>query len=563
MQTKKIITKFLLALALTFLIPQLVILYIWEDLSTRTSFLLLLSTLALIGIGSYIIWDIVKSIRGIFKDLGEMSPGAQQETVSGSKDELQVMESSIEVLSKKIVEDMEALQYSAELVEKTKSELNEALLHAENIMDSMGDALIVVGPALKVKRVNQSAKKLLGYREEDLLGRSIDVLFKEIFLSDFSTDALIADKRMCFITREKQEIPVDVSIRPLNDPKGGHRGHVVVARDMRMTLKLVSRLKAANRSLEESLKKRTADIEKIYTDLKAKDTQILQQEKMASLGMLATGIAHEINNPVGYINSNLEMLQDDLERIISYMHLLEQGLSAIAGEPNQDRREQEVAQFKEICSKMEIDRHARESAEIVQESRQGLDRIKQIIHDLKRFSHTGESQEESVDLNQEIQSTLNIVGHELKYKAKIVKDFGCLPLFTCYPHQLNQVFMNLLVNASQAIEERGTITIRTFTQEGSLFITIQDDGPGIPPANLKQIFEPFFTTKAPGKGSGLGLYLSRGLVEKSGGRLSVESTPGEGSTFTIELPLAKAGNGVFEADLMMTLPAPSPSGAAK
>jgi signal transduction histidine kinase len=291
-----------------------------------------------------------------------------------------------------------------------------------------------------------------------------------------------------------------------------------------------------NASLEETVRKRTDIIEKIYDELKMKDAQILQQEKMASIGVLAAGIAHEINNPVGYINSNLEVLQENVRDITSYIKTLE-GLL-----PNQEGKSpQAVAQqVQQIRSELRVDNVFQDIGEIVSESKQGLDRIKRIIIDLKKFSHTDENKMELADLNQEIESTLNIAANELKYKTKVIKELGTIPSIECFPHQLNQVFMNILVNAVQAIEEQGTILIRTSVKDKFIWIIIQDTGGGIAPENLQKIFDPFFTTKAIGKGTGLGLYIAYGIVEKHQGKITVQSEIGKGTTFTIQLPIHPA-----------------------
>ena len=554
MQTKKIVSKFLIALALTFMIPQLVLLYAWEDFPARVSPWLVLFTLCLIGAGLYLMWDIIQSVRLVIRNLQEMTKGERGERLSGQGDELQMMGNSIEILSKKIVEDMEALQHSAENLEKTKAELNEALLYSDNIMNSMGDALIVVDPTLKIKQVNQTVKDLLNYREEALIGRSIHALCESSAKEDFSKVRFVAGKRLMLVTSEGARIPADVNIRPLVDANGVHLGYVVVARDMRRQLAVISRLKGMNRSLEAEIQEKTKAIEKVYKSLKRKDAYLLQQEKMASVGIMATGVAHEINNPLGYIRSNLEMLQGDIDNILSYTHLLEYGLSTLAKEEDRDKRTKEADQIMEVRAKMQIERHFTDAANILKESREGLDRIKQIVDDLKRFSRNDTDHPEKADMNQELQRTLSVVGHELKYKAKIVTAFGSLPLLSCHPCQLNQVFANLLVNAAQAIEGRGRVSIRTFSQEGSIYIVIEDSGPGIPPENLKKVFDPFFTTKPVGKGTGLGLYLSRKIVESHGGTLTVESKPGKGAAFTVRLPLSGVVRAP-QADSTETLPA--------
>lgn len=537
MKSKKIISKCFIALALTFIIPQMVFVYLWEDLSSRLSFLLLACTLFLVGIGCYLIWDIVQSIRSVFKNIEEITADQLNLETAPTEDEFQFMGNSIEIISKKIVENMQELQRSAQVLENTKKELNETLVYVENVMNSMGDALIVIDPHFQIKKFNRAAEELLQYTGSDVLNQPIELVFEEIGQDLFSHEAIVEGKRMTFITKENKKVPVDVNVRPLLDIKGPLLGYVLVARDMRMTLELISRLENMNASLEETVKKRTGIIEKIYDELKMKDAQILQQEKMASIGVLAAGIAHEINNPVGYINSNLEVLQENVRDIVSYVKRLEGVFPDPVQSDQQEQLTKTAQQMKEMRSEMRIEDVFHDMDEIIRESKQGIDRIKRIIVDLKKFSHTDENKMELADINQEIESTLNIVANELKYKAKVVKELGALPSIECFPHQLNQVFMNIMVNAAQAIEAQGSIFIQTSMKDDSIYIIIRDTGAGIRPENLQKIFDPFFTTKAVGKGTGLGLYIAYGIVEKHRGKISVQSEVGKGTAFTIQLPI--------------------------
>ena len=540
MRTKKIITKILVALALTFMIPQLVFLYMWEDLSTRSTLLLFGSTLLLLGIGSYLIWDIAQSIRALFRNIDEITKNELKESLPSSSDELQMVGSSIEIISKRIVENMEDLQRSTALIEKTKKDLNDTLLYLESVMDSMGDALIVIDSEYKIKRINKAGNELLKFHEDYLVGRTIDLLFDQLDENAFFSQDGITGKRMTCITMENEKIPVNVNIQPLIDLIGGRIGHVLVARDLRMTLDLISRLEQANTLLEVTVQKRTYELEQRSKELKMKDDQILQQEKMASIGVLTAGIAQEINTPATHINSRMDLLQENLQNITSYTQLLEYGLSTLKKEDSLERRTFEMNQIKQVQAQMKIEKLFSETEKIIKESRTGLKRIKRITHDLKMFSHSDENKMITTDLNQEIQNTLNIVEHELKQKAEIITNLEFLPPLTCYPQQLNQVFMNLLMNASHAIEKGGVIRIRTYYRDGQIYVTIQDTGTGISPENLQKIFEPFFTTKPVGQGTGLGLYISYGIIERHKGTLSVESLCGKGTTFTIQLPVAPA-----------------------
>lgn len=254
--------------------------------------------------------------------------------------------------------------------------------------------------------------------------------------------------------------------------------------------------------------------------------QLLQSEKLASIGQLAAGVAHEINNPVGYIASNMQVLA---EYSTSLIELVDE-LAAML--PDQNR--------KALFAKYDYDYLKNDVPVLVKQSEEGLTRVIGIISDLKDFSHIEEAEFTLADLHHGLQSTLNIVNNEIKYKAEVIKDFGTLPEIECMPAQLNQVFMNLLVNAAHAIETTGIVNISTGLDGHWVWIAIRDNGKGITPAQLPHIFEPFFTTKPKGQGTGLGLALSQSIVDKHGGRIELETEFGKGSCFTIWLPVRQS-----------------------
>ena len=271
-------------------------------------------------------------------------------------------------------------------------------------------------------------------------------------------------------------------------------------------------------------------VEEKVTELKSAQGQLLQSEKLASIGQLAAGVAHEINNPVGYINSNVGTLEKyiaELFKVLDAYQQLEDTLSDKAVLENVLTVKKEV----------ELDYLKQDISELISESQEGVTRVKQIVQDLKDFSHVDEAEWQWVDIHKGINSTLNVAHNEIKYKAEVVKEYGSLPKIECIPSQLNQVFMNLVVNAAHAIEERGVITIKSGFTDESIWVSVTDTGVGIPTEVQKRIFEPFYTTKAVGKGTGLGLSLSYGIIEKHHGEIIVDSTPGKGTTFKVVLPI--------------------------
>ncbi len=265
-------------------------------------------------------------------------------------------------------------------------------------------------------------------------------------------------------------------------------------------------------------------------ELQSTQNQLLQSEKLASIGQLAAGVAHEINNPVGYVNSNIGTLKkyiDDIFRVLDKYSELEDNI----------KDNEFLAPVNEIKREVELGYLRDDIVDLVGESQEGLIRVKQIVQDLKDFSHVDEAEWQWVDLHAGIDSTLNVAHNEIKYKAEVVKDYGDIPQVECMPSQLNQVFMNLFVNAAHAIEEMGSITVKTGTKDDEVFVAVTDTGKGMDEETRKRIFEPFFTTKPVGTGTGLGLSLSFGIIEKHHGRIELESEVGKGATFTIWLPI--------------------------
>jgi signal transduction histidine kinase len=308
------------------------------------------------------------------------------------------------------------------------------------------------------------------------------------------------------------------------------------------SLELMSQeLNEANAQLRDELKQhQLAEIllhqekeEQLELIQKLEETQnqLMQSDKLASIGQLAAGVAHEINNPIGYVYSNLGTLNKYVHDIFIMLDNYERAEGGIA--------DKEVrAQLQEFKKKLDLTFLKEDVPALLNESKDGITRVKTIVQSLKDFAHANAADSwQFADLHNGLDSTLNIVNNEIKYKATVVKHYGNIPEIECLPTQLNQVFMNLLVNASHAIETRGTITLQTGQQEGEVWVEIIDTGNGISPDNLQKIFDPFFTTKAIGKGTGLGLSVSYGIILKHHGRIEVQSEVGKGSTFKVWLPI--------------------------
>ncbi|MFA5242733.1 MAG: ATP-binding protein [Sulfuricella sp.] len=289
-----------------------------------------------------------------------------------------------------------------------------------------------------------------------------------------------------------------------------------------------------NIQLQLDQQRRIAELQASNQKLEEAQGQLLQAEKMASIGQLAAGVAHEINNPVGYVASNISALGRYVNDLLSLLDAYEQLDGTLSGDAP------ELLALRALKEKVNLTYLREDLHDLLAESKEGLERVKKIVLDLKTFSHVDQSEWQITDLHQGLESTLNIVWNELKYKAEVVKEYGNLPEIECLPSQLNQVFMNLMVNAAHAIENHGTITLRTGQAGEQVWVEVADSGKGIAPEHLNRIFDPFFTTKPVGKGTGLGLSLSYGIVKKHHGQIEVDSTPGQGTTFRVWLPLRQA-----------------------
>jgi len=282
-------------------------------------------------------------------------------------------------------------------------------------------------------------------------------------------------------------------------------------------------LEAMNQGLEQKVKKQAA--------------MIVQSEKMATVGLLAAGVAHEINNPISFINSNLSILKkycEEISRLYDCFKPVEAFLVSL-GDPQADALMESVAKVK---NQGRIELIFEDIGELVDESLEGVDRVKTIVRDLRTFSRMDDAQAGWADLNGTIEAALKMIKNEVKYSIEVKTAFSPLPEIRCYPQKLAQVFINLLVNAVQAIEERGTVSILTEADaDRQVRIVISDTGCGISKEHMSILFDPFFTTKPVGKGTGLGLSIVYEIVKSHGGSIDVESRVGEGTRFTILLPM--------------------------
>ena len=294
------------------------------------------------------------------------------------------------------------------------------------------------------------------------------------------------------------------------------------------------------RGLEQQLVAQNQSLAQAYEKLKDSQAALVQSEKMASLGQMVAGVAHEINTPLGYVQNNLEMARDAYGRIAElngaydalFVMMQSPGASEVAIGEHFARLQQMREEFAEVYPRESMDG-------LYSDSLYGMQQISEIVVNLKNFSRLDHAAVDNVDLNECVISALTIGKNVIKHKAEVVRDFGVLPKVSCSPSQINQVFLNLVTNAAQAIEGRGRILIKTLADEQYVHVVVRDSGKGIPQEDLARIFDPFFTTKPIGEGTGLGLSIVFGIVKEHGGHIQVKSEVGKGTAFCVSLPIQK------------------------
>jgi signal transduction histidine kinase len=292
-----------------------------------------------------------------------------------------------------------------------------------------------------------------------------------------------------------------------------------------------------SRSLEDKVRVRTEqlrttneELRSAYRDLQATQLQLIQREKMASVGQLVAGVAHELNNPIGFISSNVATLADFVRRLRSMLATYQETTLPEAERSRVDARRQEL----------QVDYALKYLDAMISGIREGADRTRKIVGDLRVFARTPDDVWQPVDLHEDLDSSLTLLSHLLKDRITVIRRYGALGPVECVRSQIDQVFLNVLANAAHAIRGPGTITIETRREGSMAVIDIADTGPGIAPDVLGRIFDPFFTTKPVGEGTGLGLSISYEIITKHGGEIRADSPPAGGAVFTLRLPVARA-----------------------
>lgn len=379
---------------------------------------------------------------------------------------------------------------SAAIYLNRRCRITEDRLEAANHVIELANDPVLVADLVNGRIVNSNpaARRLLGYGAEELLQKSLPELHPtelaaksaEIIADVWEKKGLVYSN-LPLVNKQGEHIAVEISANVFQFHK--QPAMLIFARDIRVRRQL--------------------------------EAQLVQSEKMAALGQLVAGVAHEINTPIGSIHSTADVSRSALDIIKSVLQA-----TPMSDEPQEKKMQRALKILDESCSTYKL----------------ASERIVEVVRSLKNFSRLDEAERKEADLHEGIDTTLTLLRHELKHGIKVVKNYSDLPKVDCLPNQLNQVFMNILVNAVHAMEGKGTITITTENSGDAVTIKFADTGKGIPKQNLQRIFDPGFTSKGVGVGTGLGLSISYQIIEKHGGAIEVESEVGKGSTFTIRIP---------------------------
>ena len=429
------------------------------------------------------------------------------------------------------LKNLEEIKKNNEILTGTIKAIEIAKREWEQTMDCINDIVILIDASDNIIRCNKILTALTGRSYSELLNRKWQDVFKE---SGFSYK-ISSSGSIEYYHPGGRYFNYDI-YHVKNLGTASTYTAVITLQDITDRKKREEERERTEEELKKSkemLEAHHKELEKAYAELKAAQSQILQQEKMASIGQLAAGIAHEVNNPVGFIMSNLSSLQKYVSRLSEFIDVQTETIKKLSGDGKI------LNAIKESRKSLKVDYIIDDLGNLIRESLDGAERVKKIVQDLKSFSRIDEAEWKMADINAGIESTINIVWNELKYKATVKKEYGNIPLTKCNPGQLNQVFMNILVNAAHAIEKQGEITMKTWHDNGYIYISISDTGCGIPADKIDRIFEPFFTTKEVGKGTGLGLSIAYDIVKKHNGDIIVESEVGKGTTFTVKVPVVE------------------------
>ena len=522
------------------------------DSNRNTILLTLIALLVAIGVGVFTAQWVVRPILRLNAAAKSLACGDwKQVEVTGREDELGEMTESFNAMAAELQRLFNSLQQSVDELKQTGGELAESRQKYKEIFLNAPAGMYQASFEGKFLRANPAVARILGYDSAEEIIATITDIKRQLYVHPEEREAFfdairvrgdVSGHEIQFFSKSGAKVWISVAARIIYDAEQRPLFMEGFFTDINARKQAEAALQEAHALLESKVEERTQALVAANLELKNIQSQVIQQEKMASIGQLAAGVAHEINNPMGFILSNLESMQKYSDRLSQYIAAQEDAIRQLAQAAGIDSQKFDTAslldQLQTTKSTLKIDHILQDTVALLAETREGAERVKNIVKDLKGFARF-EREIILADINRGIESTINIIWNEIKYKAKLTKDLGEIPLIKCNIGQLNQVFMNLILNAAQAIEAGGEIHVKTWADLEHVFVSIADNGCGIPAASLSRIFEPFFTTKEIGKGTGLGLSVSYDIVHKHGGDIAVTSEPGQGTTFILKIPIGQ------------------------
>lgn len=381
----------------------------------------------------------------------------------------------------------------------------------ESIMQAIGQLLFFVDLGGRIILTNQRARDVLGFSYEQLCTVTISDLFLSPTLDQISWTNILDKIRgrekefECLLkVKDHTNLPVLISGNFLNSSAGHGTGLVLTVQDL--------------------------------TEMKSIQARLMQSEKMASLGTISAGVAHEINNPTSFIQANLATLKQYFESMARVIHECEKLEIFVSRQGNAQGNEL-VENLVKLKKHEDIDYVLRDGREALEDSLDGTQRIRDIVSGMRNFARSDDGVLENANLNEVMETAIRLVWNELRHKCTVDRKYGELPLVACLPRQISQVFMNLLLNAIQAMDVPGVISIQSFVDGGFAVMSVADTGKGILKEDQGRVFDPFFSTKAVGSGTGLGLSISYGIIKRHNGLIEFDSIPTQGTAFRIKLPI--------------------------
>ncbi|UCF15247.1 MAG: PAS domain S-box protein [Phycisphaerales bacterium] len=518
-----------------------------ESSRRLVSLFALAALLIALGSGIFISRSISKplaKLRTAAAEIGKGNLGAEVDVKSN--DEIGLLADAF----KKMTGNLKKTTTSIDNLNREVKERKKAEEKYRTIFENSAVSIMVADDQERLVSWNRFTEGLLRMEKEDLYLRPIKSLYpaeewKRIKACDVKQKGL-QQLETSMIRKDGRRIDVDVSLSLFENSKDKTTGSIGVIRDITERNKAEKERQLAEKRLSLACE----ELEKANRELKEMQSQQVQNAKMISIGQLAAGVAHELNTPIGFVGYNFSTLKNYVAKM---QHILQMYAELIEDIKTAEKSEllNKADVVKDTLDSMRMDYIIDDMARLFDDSQQGLERVTNIVASLKDFSRVdGLADFDEYNINDGIKTTLVVARNEIKYHADVKTEFSEVCSVVCNPGQINQVILNLLVNAAQAIKsqersDRGLITIKTYSTDDEVICEISDDGPGIEPDNLQHIFDPFFTTKPVGLGTGLGLSISYDIIStKHNGKLTVDTSVGKGTTFTIELPINRSKTNV-------------------